>query len=75
VNPHVVLDRGQVVTAEAARGPLQRFRLRRPVTFGCIRCGTEHPARVLAVVDQRELICNGCYLLLERTLPNQPSPP
>jgi hypothetical protein len=61
-----VLARGGVIERGSPIGPLRLVRLRQPITFGCIRCGSEHRARSVGVVEDRELICKACYLLLAR---------
>jgi hypothetical protein len=59
-----VLERGGIIERGTPIGPLQLVRVRKPITFGCVRCGSAHRSRSVGIVEDRELICKACYQLL-----------
>jgi NAD-dependent SIR2 family protein deacetylase len=67
MDPYRVLERGGGADLAEEAGVLRLFRMRGgPLTFGCIRCGREHRSRMVAVAEDRELICRSCHDLLRR---------
>jgi hypothetical protein len=68
VDPHRVMERAGGAAEVESAGPMRLYKMTSgPMTFGCIRCGREHRARVLAVVEDREFVCRSCYDLLKRS--------
>lgn len=46
-----------------SRGPLQQYRLRSPLTFRCLRCGSVKTSKLVTTYgdDPTRRLCNGCY--------------
>jgi hypothetical protein len=70
IDPHRVLGRaGGAEQIEQAGPVLRLYRMASgPFTFGCVRCGHEQRARVVAVVEDRAFVCRSCYDVLKRSV-------
>jgi hypothetical protein len=52
-----------VLKVYTRRGPLQQYRLSKPISFPCIRCGRIKTSKLISVYgdDPNRRLCNGCY--------------
>lgn len=52
-----------VLKVYTRRGPLQQYRLAKPISFRCIRCGQIKTSKLISAYDNDpdRRLCNGCY--------------